>query len=216
MLFDLPLSTERIRRLVGRVTEVVANTVVRVTVYDPELSMGAPVNGRPGILVSTRDPRTPTGVQPMLGALRLSSSAYDRELPTIKHVSLFGSIRQRRLAQASGFDDALFTGTDGRISEGPTWNIGFYDGERVIWPKANILEGVTMRLIDQLLPSIGVVSESIEFRLSDIHSMACAFATNAAFGVRPVASIDGNELDSAHPIIGQIMTAYLGVPTTPI
>jgi len=46
----------------------------------------------------------------------------------VTHVGLFGPLHERRAAQLDGHDDALLV-HDGNVLEGPTWNIGFYDGE---------------------------------------------------------------------------------------
>ncbi len=62
----------------------------------------------------------------------------------VKSAGLFGTLHHRRTAQLNGYDDALLAGTDGAVSEGSTWSIGFFDGDQVIWPAAKALPGVTM------------------------------------------------------------------------
>lgn len=49
-------------------------------------------------------------------------------------------------------------------------------------------------------------------RSSDVCAMRAAFATNAAFGVRPIVAVDGTELDPAHPVMALLREAYAGVP----
>lgn len=68
-----------------------------------------------------------------------------------EEAGLFGALHHRRAAQLAGFDDALFVGPDGLVSEGGTWNVGFIDANgSVVWPKADVLPGVTMALFQQL------------------------------------------------------------------
>src|SRR5580658_3775122 len=62
-------------------------------------------------------------------------------------------------AQA-GFDDALLTGPDGVISEGAITNIGFFDGNTVLWPSAPSLAGITMQLVAGALAERGIPSRS--------------------------------------------------------
>jgi len=50
----------------------------------------------------------------------------------------------------------LSTGPAGNISEGPTWNVAFYDGSQAYWPKAKCLPGVAMRLIQRCLTQLGI------------------------------------------------------------
>lgn len=44
--------------------------------------------------------------------MRLQSAQHCREIPEVKHVGLFSSLRRRRIAQRNGFDDVLFTNAD--------------------------------------------------------------------------------------------------------
>ncbi|CAM5600180.1 hypothetical protein SGLAM104S_07946 [Streptomyces glaucescens] len=76
--------------------------------------------------------------------------AYERDVPQVKHVGLFGALHARRTAQLAGYGDALFVDRDGRVSEGTTWNVGFVDRDgTVVWPRAEVLPGVTMELLKQ-------------------------------------------------------------------
>ena len=63
----------------------------------------------------------------------------------------------RHLAQAM---DALFVTADGAISEGSIWNIGFFDGERIVWPRAPMLRGISMQLLQDGLERGGIVGRA--------------------------------------------------------
>ncbi|MFJ8415618.1 aminotransferase class IV [Bacillus paramycoides] len=84
---------------------------------------------------------------PTLSSLRLQITEFERDIPQVKNVGSFGLIYRGRIARMNGFDDVLFLDSLGRISEGSIWNIGFFDGNRIIWPKAEILPGIAMQLI---------------------------------------------------------------------
>jgi branched-subunit amino acid aminotransferase/4-amino-4-deoxychorismate lyase len=180
--------------------------VVRVTVFDPALDAGR-LGGAavPHVLVTTR-PAPPA--LPPAPPLRLRSCVYRRELPAVKHVGLFGALHQRGAAIRAGFDDALFTDHAGRISEGPTWNIGFFDGAELRWPSADMLPGVTMALLrrarDHTVAPVAV---------ADLDGGWAAFVTSTSVGVRPVAAVDGTPLAVEHPVLAALRAAYLAVPT---
>jgi branched-subunit amino acid aminotransferase/4-amino-4-deoxychorismate lyase len=177
---------------------------LRVTVFDPALDMGRPSRpATPSILVSVR-PAAPASLPP----LRIQAAPYLRELPSVKHIGLFGALTQRRDAQINGFDDALFIDHSGFISEGPTWNIGFHDGERVIWPSAETLPGVTMRLLKQVHDQ--TVTAPVHLR--DVPQMRAAFATNVTIGVRPVALIDSVTLPVDADILKTLRAEYNEIP----
>ncbi|GGP97640.1 branched-subunit amino acid aminotransferase/4-amino-4-deoxychorismate lyase [Actinomadura coerulea] len=94
------------------------------------------------------------------------------------------------------------------VSEGATWNIGFFDGQQVVWPNAEVLTGVTMRLLHQVheATSLGPVN------LSDLPRMEAAFATNTAIGVRAITAINEVEFPDVHPILETLRKEYEEIP----
>lgn len=204
-LFAAELDREQVREYVRQaISGHGGSFVTRVTVFDPRLELGRPgASAEPNVLVTTR----PAGSLPM-SPLRVQSAAYTRDLPAVKHVGLFGALWHRRNAQLDGFDDSIFTDPDSFISEGATWNIGFFDGEQVVWPNAEVLQGVTMRLLQQVhdRTSLGPVN------LSDLPRMEAAFATNTTIGVRSITAINDVEFPAEHPIFGTLRKEYEEIP----
>ena len=143
-----------------------------------------------------------------LPPLRVQSGVYIRDLPTVKHVDLLGLLWQRRNAQLNGFDDALFTDAESYLSEGPTWNVGVFDGEQVIWPNAEVLPGVTMRLLQQVHDRTSIAPVN----LRDLARMEAVFATNVAVGVRPIVAVDDIEFPGQHPIFETLRKEYEEIP----
>jgi branched-subunit amino acid aminotransferase/4-amino-4-deoxychorismate lyase len=207
VLFGVDLDPEHLRRLIRRVAPTEGSTTLRVTVFDPATDLGHPDRAAdPQVLVTQRS----AGDLP-LPPLSVRSTVYQRDLPEVKSVGLFASLSHRRAAQLDGYDDALFVDGKGVIYEGGTWNIGFFDGEQVIWPDAAALPGVTMLLLQD------VHEHRIdEVQLSDLDTMEAAFATNAAIGVRAIARIDNTRLAADHPVLDILRKEYTAVPGEPI
>jgi branched-subunit amino acid aminotransferase/4-amino-4-deoxychorismate lyase len=209
-LFDAQLDPDWVRCLVRQaLAEAPRSVLVRMTVFDPDLPLertGA--DARPQLLVTTR-PAAATS----LPALRLQSTQYRRELPAVKHVGLFGSLRRRRIAQRNGFDDALFTDAGTEVSEAATSNIGVITGERIIWPQAPCLAGVTMRLINQ---AVGAQAGTSPITLGDLSRVDAVFATNAAIGIRPISTVDGTHFPTEHPMIDTLCKRYAAIPPDPV
>ncbi|MBB5998620.1 aminotransferase class IV family protein [Streptomonospora salina] len=204
-VFGAELDRERVQRFVR---EAVADEggpfVVRVTIFDPALEMGHPgSDAEPHVLVTTR-PAAALPPSPM----RAQSAVYTRDMPLVKHIGLFGQLRHRRTAQRSGFDDAVFTDSSGFVSEGATWNIAFFDGENVVWPDAEVLPGVTMRLLQQVHEQ----TITAPVNLTNLDGIQAAFATNTSVGVRPVTAIDGTEFPSDHPVFTELRKEYEEIP----
>ncbi|WP_197534137.1 aminotransferase class IV family protein [Nocardia farcinica] len=210
-VFDSDLDPDRVRALVRQAlpAETDGAFVVRVTVFDPHLPLGNPgADAAPQILVTWR--HVPVGP---LAPLRLRSAVYTRDLPRTKHVGLFGALHQRRLAQRDGFDDVLFTAPDGTISEIATSNIGVLVDGQLIWPQADVLPGVTMRLLGQTLDA-EVISKPIT--LADLAHVDGAVATNAAVGVRAISRIDDADIPVDHAAIDRLRTEYESIPAQQI
>ncbi|MFG2140358.1 aminotransferase class IV [Streptomyces sp. NPDC048650] len=182
--------------------------VVRVTVLDPGLDIARPAAGAdPHVLVTVR----PAGALPP-PPLRVRTVRHQREVARVKHTGLFGSLHQRRVAQLAGFDDALFVGPDGTVSEGPTWNVGFVraDGE-VLWPRAEVLPGVTMGLLQELHGhTVAPVAAA------ELPEMRAAFATNTTIGVRAIGAVDDTRLDTGDPVLAALRDSFAAVPGEPL
>lgn len=178
--------------------------VVRVTVYDPTVDMGHPADAdQPRVLVTVR---AAGAMSPP--PLRAMTVRYERDLPEVKHTGLFGPLHARRTAQLSGFDDALFVGVDGRVSEGGTWNVGFIDGDgTVVWPAAPVLPGVTMALLRER-----VGHQVAAVTVGQAKEMRAAFATNTSIGVRALSAIDDTAMAIEHPVLSTLRETYLAIP----
>jgi branched-subunit amino acid aminotransferase/4-amino-4-deoxychorismate lyase len=205
VVWHAPLNTDRVREYVRQALEGQSRPcVVRVTIYDPKVEMGHPADANePHVLVTVRG----AGALPP-APLRAQSLVYERDQPQVKHIGLFGALHARGAAQQAGFDDALFVGRDGFVSEGGTWNAAFIDQDgTVVWPDAPVLPGVTMALLQQHAEHrIATVT------LEQAKGMAAAFATNTSIGVRPLAAIDDTEFPVEHPVLAQLQKTYLSIP----
>ncbi|XVU24256.1 aminotransferase class IV family protein [Actinoplanes sp. CA-054009] len=202
--FGVALDAGYLLKLIQQAAPRTGTSTMRVTVFDPQTDLGHPAAAvDPKILITQRPaPSSP------LPAIRAKAMKFVRDSPEIKSVGLFGSLRQRRIAQSHGYDDALFTDADETISEGGTWNIGFFDGSNVIWPDAPCLEGVTMRLLQRAPHKIAPV------KIGDIDRMEMAFATNAAIGVRAISAINNSVFPSSGRILDELRSQYAAVDPT--
>jgi branched-subunit amino acid aminotransferase/4-amino-4-deoxychorismate lyase len=209
-LFDVELDPAQVSAHVRQALESASQPIViRVTVFDPGLELGHPgADARPGVLVTTR--AAPTGRLP---ALSLRSVVHERDLPEVKHVGLFGSLWHRRSVQRAGFGDAVFVDEAGYVSEAATANVGFVAGDRVIWPDADVLVGVTMALLQENHAGVTVTEPVNLFQLGD---MDAAFATSSVVGVRSITAIEDVSFPEEHPVIERLRKEYEAIPPDPL
>ncbi len=212
-LFDLRIDDDRIRGAILAAADAagVDDASVRVTVCSREFDPARPgASQTVDLLVSLSAPREadPT-------PLRVKTCPFQRALPRVKHVGLFAQLQLRRQALREGFDDALFVDGKGRISEGSTWNIGFWDGAAVVWPEAEALRGTTERLLQAGLAEAGIAQRHEVLAPGALQGLKAAFAANAA-GVRAVSGIDATALRPDPALMARLAEALAGHRPQPV
>jgi branched-subunit amino acid aminotransferase/4-amino-4-deoxychorismate lyase len=169
---------------------------LRVTVFAPDFDPRRPDRPLPPVLLASTAPPSSLPVPP----LRVCSTVFSRPLPQIKHIDTFPLFHARREALRAGFDDVLFVDAEGRISEGSTWNLGLWDGQRVVLPEAQALRGTAEALLRGGLDVLGIARQVREVRLADLPRFRAAFACNAT-GVMAVAAVDGVAFPESGPML---------------
>lgn len=185
---------------------------LRVNVFSRRFDRDRPLApSAPDVLVTTAPART-AAVTP----LRVGSAHYERDAPHIKHVGTFGLFHQRRLAQQRGRDDALFVTADGAISEGTIWNIGFFDGERIVWPAAPMLQGIAMQLLQAGMRRQGVPTSVRRIELAEVAAFRSAFFTNSSCTAVPIAAIDEVAFEANRELHGLLEACMATHPWQPL
>jgi branched-subunit amino acid aminotransferase/4-amino-4-deoxychorismate lyase len=207
-LFGAPLAEERLRTLMRRATSGRADCWLRVSLFARELGPRTPDwSGPPQVLTSVSPPPPP-----IADSIRLVVQSYSREAAHLKHASTFGLVRARRQARASGFDDALFVGDDGCVTEGSLWNIGFWDDEQVVWPQGAQLAGVGQALLRRGLGSVELAQTVRPVRLSDLCQFSGAFICNSATPACPVTAIGDQPFPTPADLMERLDRAWASNP----
>jgi branched-subunit amino acid aminotransferase/4-amino-4-deoxychorismate lyase len=193
----------RLRELIRHALGGARDASVRVA-YVPAADEKAP----PDVLVSVGDP-IPDTPGP---ALRVQTRAYERDWPEHKHSATMGLTYARRQARQDGFDDALFVGPGARVSEGSTWNAAFWDGERVLWPEAPVLKGVTMVLLQVAMTMTGVPWGIRAVLRGELPDLLAAAAVNSICPAQPIASVDDVVFTDSAALTNALQTAWQTVP----
>lgn len=212
-LFGTPLPHERVRKIIrAALAGDRAPLSLRINVFSRAFDTNNPERPVAVDLLTGVRP----GVEPSREPLRLRSVQYQRDVPHIKHVATLGLFNQRRLARLAGFDDAVFVDEAGRISEASIWNIAFDDGERIVWPQAPMLRGITMQLMQIALRNMGVPSVACEVRLDELSRFRGAFLMHSADVARPVACIDDHVFEVDEQLISRLWGGYAVHPWEPV
>lgn len=214
VLFGSDLPEHRVRTDLQQAVRGRMEAMVRINVFSRALSMRQlelePAQA-PDLLISLLPPpaASPT-------PLRVRSVCHQRYLPEIKSVGTFSLFHQRREARRAGFDDALFMDGEGRISEGSIWNVGFWDGRRLVWPAAPALPGISMQLLTQRFEAAGIPVETVDVRLHQLRGFRSAFFSNAAVALQPIGQIDDVAFAPDPEFYQLLDNAWSEVPWEPV
>ena len=173
-------------------------------------------------IVVTRGGRRVALVEPLprhapLARVMTVRYAPNRVLDGLKSLSYAGNMLARRLAQESGFDDALLVTPHGRVLEGTTSSFFWVrDGELLTPPlEDRILASITRARI----VAAAHASEQ-PCTLEDLRGAEEAFLASSLREVQPVAAIDELRLPAApgpvtlqtREVLAQVIERELGAP----
>ncbi|MBB1242786.1 aminotransferase class IV family protein [Streptomyces durbertensis] len=198
------------REALARAPEDVSLTV---TVYSAPGEFTAPAADaapeRPRVLVRTGPPSDgPTG------PLALATVDHERPLPAVKHVGEVAKTYHLRNAVRRGFDDAVFVDRRGRLSEGTIWNLAFWDGERVVWPDAEMLAGTMMSTVRRQLERRSVPQVVRPVTVKDLPYLSGAVVMNSWTPAVVVRRIGSVELPAAPAFTDLLHDAHQAEPAT--
>lgn len=207
-LFGQTFGMDHLRALMRSALGTRQTAWLRISLFSNAISNRNPTaQVAPRVMIGVFDPPSP-----LADTTRLQLQTYEREAPHLKHVATFGLLRARQAARAAGFDDALFVGRDGRISEGTLWNIGFLSGDTVVWPEAPMLAGVTQALLADGLEAQGIAQATRPIAAADIASLDAAFLCNSATPAASILAIGEHAFAADPALIARMADAWASQP----
>lgn len=128
----------------------------------------------------------------------------------LKYGNYLEAIEEVKKAKEEGFDDCLLLDDEGRACESTIANIFFRKGNRIFTPslKSPVLDGVTRKVILEILDELGVECEKLTPNRAEWENMDEVFLTNSTRGPVNVSKIDTREFESGSDIFRKIRTAY--------
>jgi branched-subunit amino acid aminotransferase/4-amino-4-deoxychorismate lyase len=196
----------RLRSLILHALGDTADASVRVGFVPARDPAGVAV--QPDVVVSVSAPAPDTPRPP----LQVTVDHYRRDWPDQKHAATMGLTYAIRRARLAGFDDALFVGDDNLVSEGTVWNVAFLDGDRIVWPRAPMLKGVTMVLLQVALTMRGTPWETRPVDAATLGAFDGAAATNSVCPAQPIAAIGAHRFPASDKLTGLLADAWHSVP----
>lgn len=138
----------------------------------------------------------------------MAAVEHERPFPTIKHVGEASKTHYLRQAVRDGYDDAAFVDARGHISEATIWNLVFWDGDAVVWPRGAFLAGVTKSIVRRQLAGLNIPQREEAISLGRLSEMKGAAVMNSWTPGVPVIGIASTPISSSSVFMDILRRAY--------
>ncbi len=210
-LFDVELKPDSIRQQMRASLNGQADASLRLSIGARNYcarAMPVPAELETLILI---DPPAAVRRTPM----RLLGIRHPHPFAQFKHAGQFDLFHLRRHALMQGFDDALLLNQSGEIAEGPTFSLGFFNGEALIWPQAEALASTTHQLLHEAWQTAGGRSLMRRIHISETHTFDGAFACHAG-GIWPLSGIDQGAMAINEMAMARLHQCWNAIDAEPI
>ena len=101
--------------------------------------------------------------------------------------------------KAAGADVAIMLDLDGRVTEGPGFNVFVVKGGAMYSPPEGILMGITRQTVFELAVEHELPVHEAQLTAYDLYAADEVFLTSTAGGIMPLAEIDGRAIGDGRP-----------------
>ena len=99
----------------------------------------------------------------------------------------------------AGADVALMLDLDGRVTEGPGFNVFAVKGGTMYSPPEGILMGITRQTVFELAAEHGLPAREAQLTAYDLYAADEIFLTSTAGGIMPLVELDGRAIGDGRP-----------------
>jgi len=119
--------------------------------------------------------------------------------PRVKNYHWLDLVQGLFEAYERGGETVVLVDAEGRVCEGPGFNVFAVTGGRVTTPDAGVLEGITRRTALELCQELGVEARPAPMTAEALRRADEVFITSTAGGIMPVTRIDGEAVGEGAP-----------------
>src|SRR5262245_1069687 len=101
--------------------------------------------------------------------------------------------------KAAGADVSLMLDLDGRVTEGPGFNVFAVKGGEMFSPPEGILMGITRQTVFELAAEHRLPAREAQLTAYDLYAADEVFLTSTAGGIMPLVEIDGRPIGDGKP-----------------
>lgn len=123
-----------------------------------------------------------------------------------KTTNYFDNIYSKQYANSKGFDEGLFTNSDGDILECSMSNIFFIREHEIFTPSSelNILNGIMRQNIIKECQKNNIKFSEVNINMKDIHRFDFCFISNSLMGIMKVTNIEDVKFNDSNEVFEDI------------
>ncbi len=119
--------------------------------------------------------------------------------PRVKNFNWMDLARGLLEALEQGGATGVLCTVDGRLAEGPGFNLFLASRGVLRTPAANVLEGITRQTVFDLAAELGIPAQPSDLTPDDLRRADEAFLSSTAGGIMPVSHVDAAPLGTGRP-----------------
>jgi branched-chain amino acid aminotransferase len=203
-----PLPLEELRRVIIETTRRcgLRNAYIQtiVTRGEPPLGVRDLMQCRPGVIVFAvpyvfilSPEQIRDGGRAMIASTRaLPVQSLDPKIKSLSRLHFQLAVLE---GKAAGADVSIMVDLDGRIAEGPGFNIFAVRNGELFSPPEGILMGITRQTVFELAAEHGIPAREAQLTAYDLYAADEVFLTSTAGGIMPLVEIDGRSIGDGKP-----------------
>ncbi len=119
--------------------------------------------------------------------------------PRVKNYNWMDLSRGLLEALDQGGATGVLCTVEGRLAEGPGFNLFLVTGGELYTPRVNVLEGITRQTVFDLAAELGIPAIPGDLSPEDLRRADEVFLSSTAGGIMPVSHVDGQAVGSGTP-----------------
>lgn len=129
---------------------------------------------------------------------------------TIKNYHWLDMVRSQWEAYDKGADTAFLLDIQGRLTEGPGYNVFLVREGTLYTARSNVLGGITRKSVLAMAEEIGIPATVCDLTVEDVYGADEVFITSTGGGVMPVTRVDGRVYSNDVPgaVTARIVDTY--------
>ncbi|MBW4574285.1 MAG: aminotransferase class IV [Aphanothece sp. CMT-3BRIN-NPC111] len=196
---SLPWSTEEIEAIAKNTLERnnLSEANIRIVVTGGSSTDFITPMGKPSLMVIVT-PVTEYLREYYEQGVKVITVQIERSLPGAKSLNYISAISALQQAKLTNAVEALYVDRQGHVSEGTTTNLFVFQGDKLITPQENILNGITREIVLQLAKDkFEIIKQPINY--SDLSNYDEVFITATNKEIMPVVQIDELTISTGKP-----------------